>query len=140
MKNIKDNEKAMKYNDVVIDKTTGLVALKNVCADFDEEYNVYHVFDYLELDDGEIRVEIEFCLTEDAKPLGIVYNSYFAPRNRYDMLKSEVPIQEAYDDYKACLAQNIRLDMNLSYDNFNSYNNKFIALNVEKEKKRKKVK
>ena len=28
MKNIKDNEKAMKYNDVVIDKTTGLVALK----------------------------------------------------------------------------------------------------------------
>ena len=135
MEDVKKNE-AMEYNTKVRNKVTGEVELENVFAYFDEDNNVYCVTDFLNLDDGEIRVEIAFLLTDECKPLGLVYNSYFA--DRYNVLKGEVPVQEAYNEYKEVLAQNIRLDVNRKYDNYISINQNFIALN--KEKKRKKVK
>ncbi len=141
MEDVKKNEKnneAMEYNTKVINRVTGKVELENVFAYFDEDNNVYCVSDNLNLDDGEIRVEIAFLLTEECKPLGLVYNSYFA--DRFNILKSEIPVQEAYNEYKEALAQNIRLDMNKKYDNYISINKNFIALNKKKEKTRKKVK
>ena len=141
MEDVKKNEKnneAMEYNTKVINRVTGKVELENVFAYFDEDNNVYCVSDNLNLDDGEIRVEIAFLLTEECKPLGLVYNSYFA--DRFNILKSEIPVQEAYNEYKEALAQNIRLDMNKKYDNYISINKNFIALNNKKEKTRKKVK
>ena len=142
MEDVKTNEKtneSMEYNTKVRNKVTGKVELENVFAYFDEDNNVYCVSDNLLIDDGEIRVEIAFLLTDECKPLGLVYNSYFG--DRYDILKSEVPIQEAYDQYKQILAQNIRLDINKKYDNYIAANKNFMILNKEREeKKRKKVK
>lgn len=142
MEDVKTNEKtneSMEYNTKVRNKVTGKVELENVFAYFDEDNNVYCVSDNLLIDDGEIRVEIAFLLTEECKPLGLVYNSYFG--DRYDVLNSEVPIQEAYDQYKQILAQNIRLDINRKYDNYIAANKNFMILNKEREeKKRKKVK
>lgn len=142
MEDVKTNEKtneSMEYNTKVRNKVTGKVELENVFAYFDEDNNVYCVSDNLLIDDGEIRVEIAFLLTDECKPLGLVYNSYFG--DRYDILKSEVPIQEAYDQYKQVLAQNIRLDINRKYDNYIAANKNFMILNKEREeKKRKKVK
>ena len=141
MEDVKTNKKtneSMKYNTMVRNKVTGKVELENVFAYFDEDKNVYCVSDNLLIDDGEIRVEIAFLLTEECKPLGLVYNSYFG--DRYDVLNSEVPIQEAYDQYKQILAQNIRLDINRKYDNYIAANKNFMILNKEREeKKRKKV-
>jgi len=136
MEDVKNNEK-MEYNTKVINRTTGEVELENVYAYFDEENSVYCVSDNLLIDDGEIKVEIAFLLTEECKPLGLVYNSYF--ENRYNFLRNDVPIQQAYDEYKMALAQNVRLDMNRRYDNYISANKNFINL-YKKEKKRKKVK
>ena len=142
MEDVKTNEKtneSMEYNTKVRNKVTGKVELENVFAYFDEDNNVYCVSDNLLIDDGEIRVEIAFLLTDECKPLGLVYNSYFG--DRYDILKSEVPIQEAYDQYKQVLAQNIRLDINRKYDNYIAANKNFMILNKEREEmKRKKVK
>ncbi len=142
MEDVKINEKtneSMEYNTKVRNKVTGKVELENVFAYFDEDNNVYCVSDNLLIDDGEIRVEIAFLLTDECKPLGLVYNSYFG--DRYDILKSEVPIQEAYDQYKQILAQNIRVDINKKYDNYIAANKNFMILNKEREeKKRKKVK
>ena len=142
MEDVKTNEKtneSMEYNTKVRNKVTGKVELENVFAYFDEDNNVYCVSDNLLIDDGEIRVEIAFLLTEECKPLGLVYNSYFG--DRYDVLNGEVPIQEAYDQYKQVLAQNIRLDINRKYDNYIAANKNFMILNKEREeKKRKKVK
>ena len=142
MEDVKTNKKtneSMEYNTKVRNKVTGKVELENVFAYFDEDNNVYCVSDNLLIDDGEIRVEIAFLLTEECKPLGLVYNSYFG--DRYDVLNSEVPIQEAYDQYKQILAQNIRLDINRKYDNYIAANKNFMILNKEREeKKRKKVK
>ena len=142
MEDVKAKEKtneSMEYNTKVRNKVTGKVELENVFAYFDEDNNVYCVSDNLLIDDGEIRVEIAFLLTDECKPLGLVYNSYFG--DRYDILKSEVPIQEAYDQYKQILAQNIRVDINKKYDNYIAANKNFMILNKEREeKKRKKVK
>ncbi len=142
MEDVKTNKKtneSMEYNTKVRNKVTGKVELENVFAYFDEDNNVYCVSDNLLIDDGEIRVEIAFLLTEECKPLGLVYNSYFG--DRYDVLNSEVSIQEAYDQYKQVLAQNIRLDINKKYDNYIAANKNFMILNKEREeKKRKKVK
>ncbi len=131
----KKNEK-MEYNTKVRNIYTGEVELENVFAYYDEENKIYCVSDSLILDDGEIRVEIAFCLTEDCRPLGLVWNSYFG--DRLNSLRNEVPIQEAYNEYKLALAQNIRIDMNKKYDNYISINKNFIVLN--NERKRKKVK
>ena len=139
MEDVKTNEKtneSMEYNTKVRNKVTGKVELENVFAYFDEDNNVYCVSDNLLIDDGEIRVEIAFLLTEECKPLGLVYNSYFG--DRYDVLNSEVPIQEAYDQYKQILAQNIRLDINRKYDNYIAANKNFMILNKEREEKKRK--
>ena len=139
MEDVKTNEKtneSMEYNTKVRNKVTGKVELENVFAYFDEDNNVYCVSDNLLIDDGEIRVEIAFLLTDECKPLGLVYNSYFG--DRYDILKSEVPIQEAYDQYKQVLAQNIRLDINRKYDNYIAANKNFMILNKEREEKKRK--
>ena len=139
MEDVKTNEKtneSMEYNTKVRNKVTGKVELENVFAYFDEDNNVYCVSDNLLIDDGEIRVEIAFLLTEECKPLGLVYNSYFG--DRYDVLNSEVPIQEAYDQYKQVLAQNIRLDINRKYDNYIAANKNFMILNKEREEKKRK--
>ena len=139
MEDVKTNEKtneSMEYNTKVRNKVTGKVELENVFAYFDEDNNVYCVSDNLLIDDGEIRVEIAVLLTDECKPLGLVYNSYFG--DRYDILKSEVPIQEAYDQYKQVLAQNIRLDINRKYDNYIAANKNFMILNKEREEKKRK--
>ena len=133
-------EDKMEYKTDVINKETGEVELSNVFAYYDEENEIYCVADELLIDDGEIRVEIAFTLTPDCKPIGLVWNSHFA--NRYNMLRNEVPLKQAYDEYKTALEINVRLDINKSYDNYIEANQNFIKAIKEKVKNkiRKKVK
>ena len=138
MEDVKMNEEkieSMEYNTKVWNKVTGKVELENVYAYYDEDNDVYCVSDNLLIDDGEIRVEIAFLLTDECKPLGLVYNSYFG--DRYDILKSEVPVQQAYNEYKEALAQNNRLDINRKYDNYISANKNFMVLNKKRKQERK---
>lgn len=124
--------KEIEYKDKVINKNTNEVVLNNVFAYFDEDNEIYLCSDNILLDDGETKVSIYFTLTEEGKPLGLVYNTYF---DGFDILQNNVSIQEAYDNYKKVLSQNILNDMNKKYDRYKTLNKKFIALHLRKKGK-----
>lgn len=122
----------IEYKDKVINKVTNEVVLDNVFAYYDEDNEIYLCSDNILLDDGETKVSIYFVLTEEGKPLGLVYNTYF---DGFDSLQNNIPVKEAYENYKTILGQNILNDMNHKYDRFKSLNKKFIALHLRKKGK-----
>ena len=122
----------VEYKGKVINKVTNSVVLSNVFVHYDEENEIYWVTDNVLVDDEETKVDIAFVLSNEGVPIGMVYNSYF---NGYDCLQYDIPLQEAYNNYKKVLAQNIILDKNKKYDDYIVLSKKFIASHKRKQGK-----
>ncbi len=122
----------VEYKDKVINMLDKTVVLDNVFAYYDEENEIYWVSDNLLVDDGETKVDITFLTSKEGVPFGMVYNSYF---NGYDMLQANIPLRDAYENYKKVLFQNIVLDKNKRFEDFKTLSRKFIALRNRKNGK-----
>ena len=123
----------VEYKDKVINMIDKTVVLENVFAHYDEENEVYWVSDNLYVDDGETKVDISFTTDKTGKPFGYIFNSYF--RKEYETLTDNIPLKDAYKNYKDTLFMNIINDKNECFEDYKSLTKKFIALRNRKNGK-----